>query len=458
MKKEAEHRPFLLVFGGLIVGLVPVSQPWHLLFLLPLFWLAGYNGHRFAIALACAAGWFLHAQPPDFVKDSRPYEGVVTLASTTRIYDDAQTAEATTAEGHRYRLRLRPDLVVALGDQLRVTGVLRPLREADEPIARSQGIEGVLIPDDLEVVAKGPWYFQWGDAWRRGFLKYVGTYADGTTAATLDALCFNATWNLDESTWTNLRRTGTTHIISASGLHVVVLGAALAIALIRLPVPRPVQLLLLLLVLCVFAGAAGLRPPIVRSVLMVGIGAWSYLLRRETDWLSALAVAGIITLLVEPAAVYDIGFQLSYVLVGGITMVVPLRLDAEAGLAKRLKYWLITGLEASCWATVVSLPLVAYHFGGFSIVSPIANLLIAPALPYIMVPAMLGQFAAGVPWLASLALGIPNILVGWLQFVLDRLGSLPFAYVETPEFSAYWIPLYYALFLAAFWRFRARPA
>jgi len=69
-----------------------------------------------------------------------------------------------------------------------------------------------------------------------------------------------------------------------------------------------------------YAAAAGFHAPMLRSVTMVLVASFAYALRREPDALSALALAGVINLLVEPEAVSSLGFQLSYVAVAALLM------------------------------------------------------------------------------------------------------------------------------------------
>jgi competence protein ComEC len=131
------------------------------------------------------------------------------------------------------------------------------------------------------------------------------------------------------------------------------------------------------------------------------------------------------------------------------------RPPAHGSLRHKTVYGVKESLRLGMAATLAISPLLAYHFGRFSLVSMIANPLIAPAVSL----AMIGAFAA-FP-LAALAPGIAGWTVGavvrpflgWLLLASSALATIPFAEVEVPEFSAWLlVPVYAGL--VSLWRWR----
>ena len=98
---------------------------------------------------------------------------------------------------------------------------------------------------------------------------------------------FQLTSGLDSDDWHELRASGTTHIVSTSGLHVLIAGFALLFLLTKSDLPRPLQIVLLLVCLLLYGGAAGLRPPIIRAIVMIGVALSAYLFRKGVDLISA---------------------------------------------------------------------------------------------------------------------------------------------------------------------------
>ncbi|MEQ1936586.1 MAG: ComEC/Rec2 family competence protein, partial [Fimbriimonadaceae bacterium] len=269
------------------------------------------------------------------------------------------------AEGGGTRLGLflgQSRTSLSLGDRIHLKGVVRTLREGSEQFWLSKGVIGTMfVGEDNEVVVlnEGSPIFRWGMSWRQSFIEFAQKNLAPRQARLADALCFNLDALLDEDLQENLSRTGTVHIVSASGLHVMIFAVAFQLVLSRLPIPRWAQLILLIFVLLVYAGATGFRPPVLRSVVMVGVMMSAYLVRREGDLLSAAAVAALAQFLLDPRSVYDIGFYLSFLTVCALGLFLPL--DAPRGW----KEWIGRSAHASFVASLASAPIVALIFGRF---------------------------------------------------------------------------------------------
>jgi competence protein ComEC len=271
-------------------------------------------------------------------------------------------------------------------------------------------------------------------------------------------VCFNVDSALDPASRDALSRSGTVHVVSASGLHVGLLAAALLAILGRLPIPRWSQLSVLAFVLVLFAVASGLNPPVIRTCVMALILSTAYLLKREPDMLSALGIAAVVQMLWDPRAIFDPGFQLSFTLIGAFALFASRAGTVRESFRAQLVNKGREGLRQGVVATAGAAPLVAYTFGLVSFTSVVSNLLLALALPVMVVGAMLAHLVSFVvPALGvGLMVGLVGPLAGWLYFVAEHMGG-EWAALSVPAFSGYWVLLAYAVMIAA-WRPRLRPA
>ncbi|HEY0867842.1 MAG TPA: ComEC/Rec2 family competence protein [Fimbriimonas sp.] len=444
MKKELEARPLLLLAIGLIAGLVArnhlpsLAIPLALVVLLPQWppraWLLG--GVSLGILLS----------PPEVTPVvSRTFVdcGAV-VAGTPKLYEDRTTVPIASGED-LYLMQTSPDADLARGDRIHVRGVVRPLSESSERHLLSQGIVGRIRASYLRVERHGFRPYRWAEAIRRSFLRFTDRTLPKPIAAAVDALCFNVDTYLDRDAKDDLRKTGTIHIVSASGLHVMVLAGALMALLSLLPAPRGAQILLLTAFLALYACATGLQGPIVRASMVAMAGLSAYLVRRDPDPLSALALAATAVLLANPREVYDVGFQLSFITVGAFVLFLP-RSEERPATAS----W----LRASLVASAASAPLVGYTFGSIPLLSIPANALVAMVVPAIVVLGM-GAFGASFIW-ASLAQGLMLAvapMVGWLYIAVELCARPSFSVLYVPEFSGYWLVPVYGAFLLV-WRRR----
>ncbi len=200
-----------------------------------------------------------------------------------------------------------------------------------------------------------------------------------------------------------LRRTGTWHLISISGLHIGLSGmAAWAAAWLA---TRPIALrwrrghlrwicaAAATLAACAYAARAGWPVPARRSVWMVAIGGICVAAGRRPDLWDLLGLGALGTLYSEPAAVGNVSFQLSFSALAGVILVAPRLLRFVPPDAHFLVRWLSNAVATSVGATIGTLPIIAWRFQSLSLASPFANLWAIPTIGTIATPAvMMAQF------------------------------------------------------------------
>lgn len=126
---------------------------------------------------------------------------------------------------------------------------------------------------------------------------------------------------------------------------------------------------------------------------------------------------------------FDPGFQLSFVATFAILALTPKWQPYFSFLPKR--FGLRDSFVASLAAITLTLPIVLWHFGAVSLVAPLVNFLVLPAVPYLMA---LGLSALAVSFInLSLAawLALPAwVLSSLVLHVIVWYGSLPYASVH----------------------------
>lgn len=455
MRNEIEHRPALCAAIGLSFGiassavvLLPLLFVGFLLFL-----------RRFANRLTAAAGFLigviLYGGPQvETYTHRQEIEAVVTVSSVPRLTRTGSSCEVDW-NGSPHWLYWSGEPTLSMGARVRAVGKVGPIR--NRLLGSSQ--VGSIQAEAVEVIESGPAVLGAASAIRDSFVQFSHRSLPEEWAQAVDALCFNVDARLNDRVQSALTRSGLRHIVSVSGLHVVILAVGLMSAFSVLPIPRPAQLLLLALLLSFYAMATGLRPPVVRAVLMALMMLSAYLFRREGDLLCALSISAIVYLLFRPESLFNAGFQLSFVTVAGLGLWLQYSDSLPTQPVKRLLAQCRQTARASLVASACSAPLVAFHFGIVSIISVLSNVLVVIVLPIIVMGALLA-FAIS-PVAPALGQGTMTVIVGpltgWVLFVTETLGTQSFSAVNVPQFSALWLILLYAP-LVLFWRRRVRPA
>ncbi len=253
-------------------------------------------------------------------------------------------------------------------------------------------------------------------------------------------------------------KTGSVHVLSVSGLHVAIISAILFFIFTLCCVPRKISSIVIIIFLAGYVIVAQERTPILRASIMITIYLFSYMLDRDFDIYTALSLAGIIILIINPMQIFSAGFILSFACVFSLVYFTP-KLEilftrrSERNMSVNINKYLLRVLQYARRVLFASLavfvgvwPITAAYFGIISPISIIANIFIIPLLGIIL---SLSIVLVCVPiFLQPLSLFIAYLLHGLLEVVvtvLTRLLGVPFAYFYVFDVQWYLIVFYYAL-------------
>lgn len=366
------------------------------------------------------------------------------------IPSDSELGQNATVafSGRRYRVYVPPGTRLNLGDVVELGGQQEP---PNETRSGSRGVVAVIHPiGGMRWIRRGPEVFGWGTAIRRSFMDFAGASLSPRAAATLEALCMGADYGIDDEQWEAFKRTGTVHVIVASGLQTMIVAATALSLLGRVQWRRELKLVLVLSLVFLYCAVAGFRPSVLRAGLMVSIGYLHYLFGRQSDGLNSLGMASSVALLTDPWQVYDVGLWLSFVAVAGLVM--QGTLETARPLWRQI-------FDTNVVATVATAPLTAWALGQVSVIGLAVNLLVVPSMEGLLVTGLTTWLAWLIfppvgGWLAAWCVGLP---LEKLLDVVEGLARLPFAAVNFGGFSGYWLVAIYGGMILH-WRPRRRDA
>ena len=247
-------------------------------------------------------------------------------------------------------------------------------------------------------------------------------------AGIVSALAVGLTDGVTDRDWEIFRATGTSHLISISGLHIALVAGGVAWCVRRgwgrvpalLPRLAPIDAAALagLAAAALYALLAGFAIPTLRALIMLAVVLGRTALRREGPGEAALAQAFAAVLLVDPFAPLFPGFWLSFLAVAALMIGM---LGGARGLVAQLRtQWAVTLLAA---------PVTLAIFQSLSLIAPLVNLLLIPLYSFAVVPEAL----LAVPLLAlsddlaalPLSVAMSALDVTWPA--LERAAALPVA-------------------------------
>jgi competence protein ComEC len=252
----------------------------------------------------------------------------------------------------------------------------------------------------------------------------------GTEFDILSALTLGYRKSMDPEIVQAFAATGSTHVLSVSGLHVgiVYLMFNLAFGFLRKrKSTRFIFLGMAVISLWVFSFITGLSPPVQRSALMFTIVLLGENLRRPANIYNTLAASAFIILVLDPNLIFDVGFQLSYAALFGIVYFQP-RLNAIFEFSSKPAHYFWELFTVSIAAQITTFPLSCYYFNQFPVYFWLSGFIVIPlSFAFIFLGVVilaLSPFPLIAGFLAKIAGFLVKFLVLSLQWIEGFPGAL----------------------------------
>ncbi|UPA22352.1 ComEC family competence protein [Candidatus Peribacteria bacterium] len=241
------------------------------------------------------------------------------------------------------------------------------------------------------------------------------------------------------------KATGLSHIVAISGFNITIIITIISGALFFLPLKwRFMPAVVTIILFTLFVGASA---SVARASIMGILGLFALQTGRLKNIRLLIAWTAFFMLLWNPKLLwYDAGFQLSFLAVIGLSETAPIlerwlkRIPNVLGVRE--------ALTVTIAAQVFAMPWVVLQFGTLSLISPLANILVAPLIPF----AMLCGFLGTVISIVSLPVGQLTGFVAWgcmelILLIATTLARIPFASLTLPKIGVAIVGLYYVLII-----------
>lgn len=385
--------------------------------------------------------------PPHFYNQPISFSGTTTYQPERGEAWDACYArgelqllsDPTQQVSAKFLVRFQSLVPLRYGRQITLTGVLHQPQDKRNPggfdyrayLAR-QDVVGIIDAKGLLRIGAQSGFLplRWIEALRIRterviddiYTKKGGTVEPSLHAQLLKGILLGKRSDLPTETLDLFRNSGTFHVLAVSGLHVglIAMFCYFGFSLFRLP--QKMLCLLTITAVLIYACLIGFRPSVFRASLMAILFLFATLIDRDADLFNLLAFAALVLLLLNPAQLWDVGFQLSFVAVASIVYFVPkmegplrrLWEDADNASSQdsipiltrfrnRVVKWLVLSYLVTLAAQIGTTPLIAYHFFRTYPLGVLA-----------------GPFAVGLVSLI-VAVGMASVCIGFIWLPLAKL-------------------------------------
>lgn len=309
--------------------------------------------------------------------------------------------------------------------------------------------------------------------WRQRLTNHILTRIDGGEGAVAASFVTGDRGALPEADADAMRRSGLSHLLSISGLHVTAMvGAAMLLTLRLLALSPTLALRLPLVLIAAGVGAlagvgytllSGAEVPTVRSCIAALLVLGGLALGREAMTLRLVATGALVVMLFWPEAVAGPSFQLSFAAVASIVSLHEhprmraLALRRDEGVVRRFARVILTLFITGVVVEIALAPIALFHFHQAGMLGALANIAAIPLTTFVIMPLeavalLLDVAGLGAPawWLADQALG----LLLWIAHAVAAapgavalMPSMPRAAFALMVLGGLWITL---------WRTRVR--
>jgi competence protein ComEC len=376
-----------------------------------------------------------------------------------------QVEALDTGEGDRpvrgdLLIRLTNEVELSYGQRIRVRGYLQTPPENEDFSYRDylaqQGIHSILRTNRVTILPGTQANPIQSLLYRikNSLLKRVYMIFPDPEASLLAGILLGVESRIPAGVQQAFKDTGTAHIIAISGFNIAII-AAIFVSLFSRFFGNRTGAILAILSITFYTILVGASASVVRAAIMGTLSILARQVGRRNLALTALAASALLMALISPFVLWDIGFQLSFAATLGLVLYAqPL---AEAVTRWLVHYFPLSRVEAfvapfsdyfllTFAAQITTLPITIYHFGRFSLVSFIANPVVLPPQPLVMV-------LSGIAVLASrlyLPLGQALAWIAWpfaayTIRMVEFFAGFPGGVISLGEFSLLAVILFYLI-------------
>lgn len=271
-------------------------------------------------------------------------------------------------------------------------------------------------------------------------------------AGVMAAMLLGEKQGIDRSTKDIFQKSGISHILVISGLHIGIMGMGLYRLLRRLTIPLFPAALAAIVFILEYGLLTGLSASSGRAIIMFLIRLFGELLGRSYDLNTATATAALVVLGIRPAYLSNSGFLLSFGAVLGIGVIYPSLQECIIRKKKSISGYFIKLLLPGLSVQLMTLPILLASYYEYPLYSLFLNLLVVPLMPFVIVSGIAGLLAGALDFTVGAILIAPVRLILFLcEGTSLFTSSLPGGILITGKPQAWQAICYFLLLAIGIW-------
>jgi len=389
----------------------------------------------FAFVVGALMGWYHNYNT--FSKVSHLYDTTVTVTGIVTEVDGKNFIVKTNdycVSVHKYGW-----FEVHEGDVVRLAGKLQTFEPAQYKgdadyryYYALKGIVGRINTNNIEITGYEDDFSIWdiGSKVRNYISVKIEDYAiSHKVKGLMTALLTGNTDNLDDELREDFRLTGISHLVAVSGLHMGIFLSFFVLISARLKKNRVLHLLFILTLVVLYTIIIGERASILRAGIMAVASYLLFGMKRRSDGVMNLMIAGVMICIINPYYSMDAGFQLSFTVTLGIVLFAP--------------HFKHKTVAVPLIAMLFVMPVAVYYYNTVSLETVLVNMIVVPMVPMII---LFGYMGCVFPLFGFIAGVLSSIII----YVADFFASLDFLHITVPSPDILQFILFYLVCTAVY--------
>ncbi len=254
--------------------------------------------------------------------------------------------------------------------------------------------------------------------------------------------------DISASVTRDFRRSGTSHMMAVSGMHISLLLGSIGLLLQVLYVSKKIRCIVISILAFGFLALTGFTLSACRSVLMLYAVYLNYLFYEDHDSVTALFVAVTAILLISPHAVTDLGLWMSFLAALGLLTVYPLCEShipypkGKRGIQKIVLRSLRTILLIVIMTVIANLfllPIYWIFFKEFPLVSVLSNVFLSPLSTLFLVSIPIILLIGAIPLVGGAACAVVGFFSQAILYLIGMFSNIPYATISLRYPFAGWM-------------------
>jgi len=253
-------------------------------------------------------------------------------------------------------------------------------------------------------------------------------------ASLLNGIIFGIPLKTGKIFYEQIKTVGLLHIVVLSGTNISFIAAI--VASLTKSFGKQLSILISILIIIIFIIFISPQAPVVRAGFMGVLTLVAIIYGRVTYPLFLLFLSALFTLAFWPQWLKTVSFQLSYSATLGIIIFSSWKLNliktsSKNKFFKTVVSYINDNLKITLSAQLFTLPIILIYFKEISLISPLANLLVTPVIPTLMIFGFLTAFLGKISYfLGILPSYICYGITSYMTLVIGILSKIPLAMIR----------------------------